>query len=405
MEERSHGSKQPRLDSKVRMSLYYHYRDRPIKGARAFQQISEDTSPSQAAMLLSFGNQIRGGEAPMRARAAALKRKSYVGSEPESAFPVPKLAGLSGPLSADEARARVKRLYSHTPGKRALAADRFTRYEQAYRDCAERLFEKPVAERAADLLQMSLDHPKDLVRVAAAISSLPLTTDPGRNIQVLVQSLRSADELERSLAATGLAQVVPEHPALRRLSRRKGVRKPGKPVGTITLIHGTWASDSPWYQPGGDFFTFIKSLRVDLYDNPDFFRWSGSYSHGARMEAAAELKQWVDQHNEAGLDLMGHSHGANVMLKATEMGLQAGKAVLLSCPVHVDRYFPDFSKVATPVFSVRVHLDLVILADGGGQRFNHPDIKEIVLPIWFDHGASHDPQVWQTHNVAQKISL
>ena len=50
-------------------------------------------------------------------------------------------------------------------------------------------------------------------------------------------------------------------------------------------------------------------------------------------------------------------------------------------------------------------MDLVILADLGGQRFNHPDIREIILPIWFDHGASHDPQVWQQHNIAQKIAL
>jgi hypothetical protein len=261
------------------------------------------------------------------------------------------------------------------------------------------------AARAADLFQMSLDHPRELVRIAAAISSLPLTTAPGRNLRVLVNGLRSPDELERSLAATGLAQAYPEHPALRRLSRGKTARRPGKPTGTITLIHGTWASDSPWYQPAGDFFTFIQSLRGDLYGAADFFRWSGSYSHGARGEGAANLNQWVDDHNEAGLDLMGHSHGANVVLKATELGLRAGKVVLLSCPVHVDRYFPDFNKVNTPVFSVRVHLDLVILADRGGQRFNHPDIKEIVLPIWFDHGASHDPQVWQAHNIAQKIAL
>jgi hypothetical protein len=26
---------------------------------------------------------------------------------------------------------------------------------------------------------------------------------------------------------------------------------------------------------------------------------------------------------------------------------------------------------------------LVILADGGGQRFNHPQIQENVLPVWF----------------------
>lgn len=69
------------------------------------------------------------------------------------------------------------------------------------------------------------------------------------------------------------------------------------------------------------------------------------------------------------------------------------------------KYLPDFTRVKTPVYSVRVRLDLVILADRGGQRFNHPEIKEIVLPIWFDHGASHDPRVWQDHGVDKKIKL
>ncbi|MFM9885408.1 MAG: hypothetical protein ACKVQT_20480, partial [Burkholderiales bacterium] len=58
-----------------------------------------DTSPSQAAVLLSFGNQISGGEAPMRARAAAFRRKGYVAAEPESTFPIPKLRGISVHIS------------------------------------------------------------------------------------------------------------------------------------------------------------------------------------------------------------------------------------------------------------------------------------------------------------------
>jgi hypothetical protein len=55
------------------------------------------------------------------------------------------------------------------------------------------------------------------------------------------------------------------------------------------------------------------------------------------------------------------------------------------------------------VISIRVHLDLVILVDGGGQRFNHPQIEEHVLPIWFDHSATHDPANWQRHNVPAMV--
>ena len=151
--------------------------------------------------------------------------------------------------------------------------------------------------------------------------------------------------------------------------------------------------------------SFIRTLRNDLYGAADFFRWSGAWNDQARDAGAVALKQWVVLRNELGLDLMGHSHGANVILKASALGLRIGKAVLLSCPVHVDKYFPDFNNLQAPVRSVRVHLDLVILADGGGQRFNHPDIVETVLPIWFDHGATHEPQVWRDNKVAQKIAL
>jgi len=47
-----------------------------------------------------------------------------------------------------------------------------------------------------------------------------------------------------------------------------------------------------------------------------------------------------------------------------------------------------------------VHLDLVILVDGGGQHFSDPRIQEHVLPIWFDHFATHDPDTWERHRVA-----
>lgn len=388
------------------MSLYYPLRSKPHKGAAAFQTISEDTTPSQAAVLLLLGKQLRGGDASLQARAAALRRKAYVAAEPELDFPVPRLKGIEGPVPFDDSRTRLKQHYGYALRRRALAAEAdWSRYAVAYRDCAQRLFDKPLAANAADLFALCLDHPKALARIAASIASLPLTSRPAENLKVLVQGLRSEDALERALAATGLARYAPAHPALRRLQRGKTARRVRVPRETLLLVHGTWAAGEPWYQPGGDFHTFIKGLRADLYGLPDFFQWSGSWNDSARDAASASLKQWVESRNEQGLDLMGHSHGANVILKATALGLNIGKAVLLSCPVHVDKYFPNFANLTTPVRSVRVHADLVILADGGGQRFRHPDIQETVLPIWFDHSASHDPQVWQNNRVAQKIAL
>jgi hypothetical protein len=47
----------------------------------------------------------------------------------------------------------------------------------------------------------------------------------------------------------------------------------------------------------------------------------------------------------------------------------------------------------------------VILADRGGQKFEDRRIKENVLPIWFNHSATHDPNVWKQYRVPQKINL
>jgi hypothetical protein len=63
---------------------------------------------------------------------------------------------------------------------------------------------------------------------------------------------------------------------------------------------------------------------------------------------------------------------------------------------------PDFNRVSQ-VVSIRVHLDLVILADGGGQRFQHPNIAENVLPLWFDHSATHRPSVWNKYGLPAMI--
>jgi hypothetical protein len=87
---------------------------------------------------------------------------------------------------------------------------------------------------------------------------------------------------------------------------------------------------------------------------------------------------------------------------ASQQGLEIGKLIFLSCPVHRHKYAPDFDQVQD-VVSIRVRLDLVILADGGGQRFRDARIREAVLPLWFNHSASHDPEVWRRHDVPNRL--
>jgi hypothetical protein len=270
-------------------------------------------------------------------------------------------------------------------------------------DLARRLGRSPSYQAAAQLTRACLNHPHDLPRVAAAAADLELSTAPTPALQVLADGLTSADPLARAVAATTLAQVAPEDPRLQALLAGSPAPAPRPPSRTSLLVHGTFARGSTWWQPGGDFHEYLRAeVRPDLYGAADRFDWSGGWSDGARADGAAALRAWVDDRGLAGLDLFTHSHGGSVAMLASQDGLDIGTLVMLSCPVHVDRYLPSAAHAGRAV-SVRVKLDLVILVDGGGQKFTDPAIEEHVLPIWFDHFASHDPAVWREHDVPSLI--
>ena len=255
-------------------------------------------------------------------------------------------------------------------------------------------------ETAAALLEISLRHPHELVRVAAAASYVEVTADSARAIRILGHGVRSRDRLVRDVAAHALAHVDPGNPALEKLLASKTRPSGRRPSRTSMIVHGTWARSSSWWQPPtGDFWTYLHdNVDPNLYGAPDRFEWSGGYSDAARALGGHDLQAWVQQHNLGGLDLFTHSHGGSVAMLANQSGTRVGRLVLLSCPVHWPKYAPDFTAVGT-VVSVRVHLDLVILADRGGQRFHDNRIQENVLPIWFDHFATHDPGNWVTYGV------
>ena len=142
----------------------------------------------------------------------------------------------------------------------------------------------------------------------------------------------------------------------------------------------------------------LTNVLPDLYAGADRFDWSGGYSDAARLIAASDFQAWATTHNVTDPLIIGHSHGANVTFLATQLGVAMREGILLSCPVRWPQYVPDFAQVGKFV-SVRVHLDLVILVDGGGQRFEDPRIAENVLPVWFNHSATHDPVIWQNYDV------
>lgn len=375
----------------------------PVPGPAAFERSDDAAVLSQAATLLLLGAQLRADEFTLRARAAAVAAEDmieFVPEEDSERFFVPRLTGIAGRFDVQ----RMQQSLAQRFGKWLLPLEAAeeeirARIPEVLPTLAKRLIAEPTHHAAAELMEVSLRHPAELTRVAAAAAYFELSTEPARLLEILARGAQSDDELVREVAATALASISPDHLALRRLTQSSAAAGAAGASDTTMLIHGTWAANSSWWQPGGDFHSYIlASVRPDLYNHPDRFGWSGIYSDAARSQAAQDLAAWVTAHNESGLDLITHSHGGSVAMLATHSGLRIGELVLLSCPVHIPKYLPDFNQVRKTV-SIRVHLDLVILADRGGQRFRLPQIQENVLPVWFDHSATHDPRVWRRYNV------
>jgi hypothetical protein len=174
----------------------------------------------------------------------------------------------------------------------------------------------------------------------------------------------------------------------------------------LMLIHGTnFPPSRPvWSVPGtGPLFQHIAGFRKDIYAQGDYYRWEGGYSAYAREVAAYNLDDWVQRRNLAGIDAVAHSHGCNVVMAATQRGIDFNKVVFLSCPVRWQEYQPRAGSIAKSQ-SIRVRLDLVILADRSGQRFPKNTIPEKILPIWFvSHSATTEPATWNNESLQQYI--
>jgi hypothetical protein len=375
----------------------------PIAGPEAFRLSTDAAILSQAAYLLILGTQLRAQAEVVTARSEAavdLRRVEALPADDLAIFPVPQLRPTAERFRGADIQRRLAPRELSESTLRGIRRGQWKEVADRYSGLVDELEKTAASGTAAELMEACLLHPQPLVRVAAAWSYLPISADPHRLLDVLVQGTRSRDRLTQEVAATALARYAPAHRRLSALTQRMRRRgSNGPPTRTAMLVHGTFARNSSWWQPGGDFHNYLlTNVRSDLYSAGDRFEWSGGYSDAARAQAASDLRMWIKDRDLTGIDLFGHSHGASVMMLASHDEPALGELVLLSCPVHVPKYFPDFSRV-TKVVSIRVRLDLVILADGGGQRFNDPRIEENVLPIWFDHSRTHDPGTWQEHDV------
>lgn len=275
-----------------------------------------------------------------------------------------------------------------------------------------------LARRAAMALTLgNISHPHPLVRVSAAVAALSFVRRPlrvGQAVNVLSQAYAEIDdELIQQLAFSGLARSFSKGVSSvaeglgAGLARFMGRQSP--PTSLLTsnsalLVHGTVFQkhgkplDEWWRPPSGDLYQYLKSgARPNLYSGMDHFRWSGGWSDYAREEAAEKLVDWLSHRGLQDPDVIAHSHGCNVSMLASHV-TPLNKLVLLSCPVHWSSYRPG---LVNDVVSIRINWDLVIMADGGAQRFpSNSGIREKILPFWFTaHDATHHASTWKARKL------
>lgn len=356
----------------------------PIPGPEAFEERGKDAQMSQAAFVLAAGAGV-GGHA-----------ERIPSSEQ---FPLPQLEPLERQRRMKPERAMH---YLDVEPKEMLEQPDLRIPSDASAPLARDLYDKPDPVRAASLIEACLHSPSRLVRTAAAASALD-TTGPREDLMaILDESAGHRDELIRDLARTALARVDPNHPRLQRLRGRQAELGRGRGKShTAVITHGTFASRSRWWKPGGDFYTYLDDLTPSLDVHDTSYQWTGNYSHEDRDADAALLFDWIADQGLDTPDFFAHSHGGTVAHLATHKEARFDRLILLAWPVH-EKWFPKFANVRM-IIDVRVRFDLVIMADRGGQRFKvqgrrPAKVKEHVNG-WFSHSDPHEPGYWEKNDL------
>ena len=407
---------------------------RPVPGYKAFTRDGPSAVFSQAAFLLVLGR--RAGQTDHREYGNEIDDDERMLELPElNTTPVREDPTEDGELQADD----------HSVDTNPSRVPKLV----------DSLYERPSQARAASLIEACMYVPEPLVRVAAATAHSRMSTvqprlwspvaelgahgtqvdhgldDQRRRAQHRRQSQRSEDiivrgvgeenELVRDIATTALEglrigaaqwtvdQTSPDVEESEQIEQSDEVVDRRVPNDTSLIVHGTtFGPTTSWWKPGRVFHKYLKgNVCTNLYSGSRPFRWSGLYNHRARHLGAQDLLGWS---NGRCLDhVIAFSHGGSVSMLASKLGLNMNRLVLLSCPVHA-RYAPDFDHVSK-VVSVRTRLDLVILADRGGQRFHDKRISENVFSSGCSWTVMVQPQgpatrevsVWKRYGIASML--
>lgn len=368
----------------------------PRRCPEAFIEQDDSSLLSQAALLLSL--------APLLHREGAAEE--LISPERRGQFPLPNLPHHPWRIDGDEADAIAPRRFDFQPT--VVGQDPSYLSDVMYR-VAERLYSgdaEPID--AVILARLAGRHPSPLVAVAGLVAQADMLVQAERPVEELRRfSDIAAGTLAGNLAMCALARMPRENQPIVAVRDRPPMDalRIDEPADALVLIHGTtmpWFAgggiSQSWWRPGEVFHDYLRmGSRPDVYAGPDPFAWGGGLNDEARDVAAKELRRWLDDRGIRNPDFVTHSHGGNVLLHAiAAYGVVARRMVLASCPVRSN--YPLRSDRIGVGASIRIEMDLFLLAEGSGQRFNNPAMMDHVLGRWFvNHSDPLLPEIWQSH--------
>ncbi len=372
---------------------------RPVIGLSAFTATGVAAEWTRSAQLLQIAAQLR-------PPGATLSGATPSGATPSGAAPPPPVAARARAEPHDIGTPRVRPLESISG--RVMSAPSNLAPEELWTE----LDATGAPDTAVALLLTQLDSPSQIARVAAAASLVAAGTQRERAESVLRGIRRFDSTTARALTALTLGDV-----GRRRASSLPPARQTAVSIA-IPGSFGRWRSTQ--LSPGGPLFRLLKAdIAPDLYtDAASAYRWTGGYSQRARLDAAADLRRWIEQSGVTSTDgIYSHSHGGNVALDAVSLGIDLRFLLLIDTPA-LRRSTAEWTRINARVgraVSLRSRLDLVILLDqllnGGpgahgsdGLTFDAAfDVRLLSPPVWFSHTALLRPSVWAKFGLVEQI--
>lgn len=246
--------------------------------------------------------------------------------------------------------------------------------------------------------------------------SLPLLWESNapQTFEVLRASLQSRNVIASRVAAARLGVGVgADRDSATRSSARDTAR------GDSITVQGTWSriSEESWHRPGDATHSHIKgSCTAGLYNEPDYFRWSGAYSQIEREQASADLATWLQVRDIALNTAYGHSHGGNVLLDV-ELAQPGELLVLMHTPV-LPRTGEAWARIRATwhrVLVMRARADPVVIADGlRTGSTGEPDREKLPFRLirphikdrrgWFTHGLFVQEPAWIRYRLSNEVS-